>query len=461
MKTVNSILNNLAKYAKYFAAFLLFLASVYILEASYPRVFGVTDFDKIITILLGVFFFIISGKYGFLAIKKEKHFVIAIIIFGLLLRVLWNLYSNTQPKSDFKVINDSAHYLLGGKYDALHKKYYDLWTYNIPFVIYQFFILKIYNSIVLLKAVSVAMSVVSIFLTYRVGKSISGSEKTGRVAAFLCATFPPLIIYTSVLTNQTISIMLILLAYDTYFRTKSIYRTGLFFGLAQVFRPTSILFLVCFVVYYLFKEKGEVSFKLLKNKALGVIQLVFPYYLILFVVNIAITSTDLSRGSLFHDSAPNYKLLVGLNQETQGKYSKSDAALVGTLSEEDFEKQSSILIEERLKDKSSLIPLFDNKFKIMWGSNDRATSWAGFKFGNDFIMSYYYLIVLSCLVSILYYFKNGKKEIMLFVLTILAFMVVYLFIEIQTRYRYELYLPLILLSSIGLSKISEKVGKFL
>lgn len=436
----------------------LFISLLYTLRYSLPKTPGVNYFEKAVLLLISFLFLLITLKYGFLKIKNNKLFLFLILLLGLGLRVIWNLYADTQPISDFQLMYETAQELVNGNYNALNTNYFDLWTYNIPFVLYEFIILKLINSIWALKALNIVFSLISVFLSYRIGKSITKSEEGGKVAAFIFSTFPPLIIYTSVLTNQTLSIVFILFAIDSYVRMGSTLKTGIFFGLAQSFRPTAILFLGGFILYVLLQKSGF-TLEAIKRKMLSILQLIVPYYLVLFIINLIITTANLSSGSLFHNAAPNYKLLVGLNPDTSGQYSYTDANLVTSLNEEEFSKKSKELIAKRLSSFKDVIFLLDHKFQIMWSNNDASTQWAGVNTGSNLNMAYYNILLLCCVFSLILFFKYRPEFFIFFVYVLLAAMIIYLIIEIQTRYRYELYIPMVFLSAFGLAKICDELAE--
>ena len=128
------------------------------------------------------------------------------------------------------------------------------------------------------------------------------------------------------------------------------------------------------------------------------------------------------------------------------------------------------MVHKRLEDKSKLIILIRDKFNAMWGKHDSSLFWAMTKNVKDkqefnFIKLYeqyfYLLIVLFGIIFLISSLKKpikliSSKHIFIFI-TLLGFVMAYVFIEIQTRYRYEIYPLFILLAGAGFVIAFKKI----
>lgn len=412
------------------------------------------------------FIFLILLSVFYVLIKKDipsRYFLWGLLLVSFVLRLVFILQNKPDQVSDFLYMYKQAMELVGGNQDALKTEYYNFAIFNTPFTIYESYLLKWFGSVELLKVLNVIYSTLIVFFIYKIGQSIFG-ERVARIAGFIASIFPPFIIYNAILTNQTLSILFILVG--IYFIVNRKYVSGgLFLGLGQIFRPIGIMFLVGSLAVVLWEwcnRKEHFTKKQLKELFLTGLKLIIPYYIILFSVSGFLTSFNYTEHGLFHNPTPSYKFLVGLNQETQGSYSESDNELIYT-DLDNFEKIAKEKINERTSNLSEVFLLFENKFEKMWGSKDASFFWADL--GNNKFTLYTQLIWIFILFSggSLIFFLRRKAPAhsqfgsLYIFLVLLGFIGIYFLIEIQPRYRYEIYPLFILVSSLGCFHILETI----
>jgi hypothetical protein len=153
---------------------------------------------------------------------------------------------------------------------------------------------------------------------------------------------------------------------------------------------------------------------------------------------------------------------------TNAGYSNEDAKILDEYPIGDllYEKEME-LIKERLKNKKQLTKLMYRKFVLMWSDNDSSIQFIspGTKFNNrelNYIVRLekiqYSLILILTFLSIVFILKDKNKynlSIYILILLISANWTVYLFIEIQTRYRYFIMPGLFILSGFSFYRISR------
>lgn len=398
---------------------------------------------------------------------STKIFTIGLLSISFGLRLFYIFRNNPDQVSDFLYMYLQAKELAQGQPDALKTDYYDFAIFNSIFTIYESYLLKWFDSVRLLKVLSVIYSTFIVFYIYKIGRLMSG-EKTGRIAGLIACLFPPFIIYNVVLTNQTLSILLILMGIHALMNKKYI-QSGLFLALGQAFRPIGIIFLMGGVLMIFMKwlKKEEIFAKeKIKKVLISTVKLLLPYYAVLLMISGGLMLFNFTDHGLFHNPAPSYKFLVGLNKDTQGSYSKDDSDLL--IHSDEFERLAKQQIDERTISINEVAQLFEIKFKKMWGSPDASFFWAKiYKSTPNYLTQFLWILILFSAGSLLFFrnktdLKEASTDRKFYInIVLLGFILVYFLIEIQTRYRYELYPLFILVAAPGMLQITERSKTFL
>ena len=432
-----------------------------------------TDFSFIFTLL-----FFLSGTI--LLVYFMSKFVLRIqisdtlfirlgLLIAFILRLFWIIVVDTKPFSDFELFLNTAQQLSTGDVSAFDIHYFHTFPYNIPFTTYVSFIYYLFHSVFVLKFINVLLSTGIVYLLYGILRQ-ANQPKPARIVVLLAAIFPPFIIYTSVLTNQTISIFFYLLAIYLFFKSKSLFMVGLLLGVAQLFRPTAVVYFIAIILLILltyFDKNQQTYLQKLKEISVSLFKLAASYYLVLIIASKLIVFAGINEKGLFYNPIPSYKFFVGFNHQTKGRYSVEDAALLGNI--DNFEKIAKEKIKERTADKSKLAGLLLDKIQIFWGDSDASFFWAltdNVSYKNKFYSFknptrlLYFTLWLFAYISLIFSLKNQNNRIIsLPVVVMLAFWLIYMFIEIQTRYRYEIYPMLLILSSIGIANVLREKRK--
>ncbi len=155
----------------------------------------------------------------------QNKWLVAIVIFGSALRLLWIYMVDTQPIFDFKHYHDLAMSLLTtGDYampeglDYIKQSTAYIQTgIHYPTAFrppgYPFFLVllyAVYPSILAAKLANVGLCAVWMLCIYWLGKRFMG-HRVGLGAAFFTAIFPPAVYYCSVVGTEIISVSLLLL----------------------------------------------------------------------------------------------------------------------------------------------------------------------------------------------------------------------------------------------------------
>jgi len=415
-----------------------------------------------IFLYLAMSFVSVIFLYKLINIKTitSKAFIILLLTLSLIIRYYWITTTNTQPVSDFSVFYKTAIDISKGNFNTIYNStYYYYATYNVSYTLVLSIIFYFFKSLFALKVFNVIISLGIVYFFYKTALIIS-SEKSARIASLLIAIYPPFIIYTSVLTNQTISILFLLIALYKFFNKSSLLAVGLFLGLAQLMRPTAIIYLLGLILYIILNIRIKSN---LKTTVFNIIKITSVFYFVLFIFSSIYLLVNFSKHSLFYNPIPNYKILVGLNHKTTGLYSKTDNSLI---IKSTYKEEANTLIKERVKDKSKLFKLIKNKINLFWGREDRSLQWALTKNVKNherykFIYKHERYFNMTILIfGFLYFLFSVKNTTILeektfFIFPLFGFLLIYMIIEIQTRYRYEIYPIFFFIAGSGIEKTVE------
>ncbi|NLD48832.1 MAG: hypothetical protein GX660_16840, partial [Clostridiaceae bacterium] len=305
------------------------------------------------------------------------------------------------------------------------------------------------------------------------------NEKAARISSLLYCIYIQSVIFNSLLTNQVISLFFIYLGLTVIFykpNTAGYFLSGILIAVGHIMRPEGsfVIYLVAFVVlaydvFYLIKDNNS-SLRAMRTRSLiytlsniTVLILCFNIFIQLFGYSLRafeITNYEYKNRNTY------WKFVLGLNPSTNGGYSNEDAKLLDNYPIGDllYEKELE-LINERLKDKKQLAKLMHRKFLLMWSDNDSSIQYIypGTKLSNkklNYIVRLekvqYSIVILLSFLTILFAIKDKNKyNLIIYILIILisANWLIYLFIEIQTRYRFFIMPAFFILSGFSFYRI--------
>lgn len=401
----------------------------------------------------------------------KKEYITILIVLSFCLRFMWIMIFPTQPVSDFQIMYDSALQASKGIFEFANSNYYTSWVYQLGFTMYEAAIIKIFGeSIFILKLLNILYSTATCILIYLITLKIF-NEKSARIAGLVYAFNIPNIFFISVLTNQYLSTLLFLLAfYLLLSKWKNLKSIGIWIGvllsIGNIIRPLGAVLLIAVVLYmFLNRFIGKSSEE--KKSSIRITAIVIAtYYMVFFLISALFIAGGVTEYQLGNRD-PQWKFVVGLNVETNGGYSQSDADLVQKYPVGAERKQFEMsLIKERVEDKEQLLKLFFNKFSIMWGDLDNSSFWSLGELNRDDVNAplqeydrYMFIIttifVLIALLNLI--IKQDYSNYTIFSLFIIGYVLIHLGIEIQLRYRFEIIPSLTIFQGFGIALVSSWV----
>ena len=128
----------------------------------------------LIFLLKSVLFFTIITLITaiYLSKKKIKKFYILLFILSLIIRITCIFVLNYEQVYDFKILLDASKTLATGDYSFNQWGHLKMWGYQTGFVMYQAFILKIFNNITILKILNAVYSSFLVLIIYYFSKKL-------------------------------------------------------------------------------------------------------------------------------------------------------------------------------------------------------------------------------------------------------------------------------------------------
>ncbi len=396
-------------------------------------------------------------------ILKHKT-IIFLFLFSFIIRMCIVLLITPPVISDFKTMLDASIELVNNTSSYRNMPYFITWGYQIGHVVYQAILLSIINSVTFLKIVNAIITSLTVVMIYLIGKELS-SKKAAFITSIIYSIFLFPLLLNTILTNQLLPMLLILMAIYLWIKTKKSNKLvaiiiGILLGISNILRSETIVIIIAFFLYsiYLMIKKENK-----KQLILNIFLILVSYFLITTSTSFILKATNISISGLENKNSA-WKFLEGLNIKTTGQYSNEDAVKY-SYNEIKTKKE----LKKRIKKEWKQYPiLFAKKTKILWINSD--LSWPLGHIKNQETLKLYeginqificFFIILSFMSSITLFKKSYKKEQILILLILFIYFGVYLFIEVMPRYAYSLQIFEALLASVTIGYIldNKKLSK--
>ncbi|HIU40009.1 MAG TPA: glycosyltransferase family 39 protein [Candidatus Aphodocola excrementigallinarum] len=410
----------------------------------------------------------------FVSLKNNiKKFPIILFVTSLVIRLAMIFIFNFAPVSDFETLLNASKDFANGDFSIQNEPYFTTWGYQTGFVIYQGIILKIFNSVFVLKVLNAIFSSVLCLLVYLFGKKIC-SEKSARMASLLYMIFPFSLYMNTILANHHIATFLtyigIFFLLKDNKKIKDYVIAAVLISFGNIMRPEGIIVLFSLLLFEIFRLKKDLILKTIRNLLI--------FFVIYFAIGIAssliVQKTGINDAGLSNNN-PQWKFVLGFNHDSCGYYSAEDEKYLND-KEEEIE-----VIKERINvsplkmaklmtckvnhfwlqsDISSKNEMYSNKAYNVLGMQIKFTDVEKVVISFNTIL--YIITFLMCIIGVIF---NRKKIIkdnsFFFVIMIMVTFFVYLLIEIQPRYAYFIHVSIFILSTYGYEIVLNKIKKLL
>jgi hypothetical protein len=435
-----------------------------------------------------------------LKIIIESIFVIAVLVAGAGLRIWVIQNMPIVPTSDYKTYYDVATLLSQGN---LIKDGVGLCNYisEFPHVIgYPYILSKVFGIFGVSVSVglyfNMAISLISIFLAYRIARLICG-KVGGLIALTLVAFWPSQILYINHLASEPVFTCMVLLSiWLAVYLFKYPFANGkasvclllnlvlgVSLAIGGAIRPMSIILLIAIIICIfpskikLNKDKDSVGLieSGMSKGWIRVLVIIISYILFLQIVSGAITRT-IDRELPGSSVSFGYNLLVGLNIDSKGAWNEQDAKLLNDKfletdsAAEALKSARKEALKRIQKDPIGIANLLLEKYTLLWKNDDYAAYWNLLSmqqqntltperkalFGHLVLWNnlYYLLCVLfSTLAGIALWFRKKVGAEHILILLFIGTAILHMILESQNRYHYDILPLFAILTAVGSTEI--------
>ena len=384
---------------------------------------------------------------------KIKNYLIFIFSLSLIIRIITIILLKVPVLDDYKTMLDAAISINNNDLSFLNDFYFKTFSYQLGFTIYESILLKIINSITFLQVINSLITSLIVVMIYQIGKTIS-NEKSAKVVSLLYLLYPYPLYLNSVLTNQHLSILLVLVSIYLILTKKELkyyILSGILLGLANIIRPDGIIIIISLIIYLLtFIKKKDFKLKL---KQLSI--LIITYLIIISSVS---TIVNINYNSNLKNNSPLWKFYVGLNIKNNGMYNEYDQNIFFKSN-----NQKELLMSRIKTDYKKYPILFVKKEVIEWSrtnfyieSNMSKITYKIFEILNLTIV---FLVLLMFILELYKSINNKNDKAQLLKIILLIYFITYLFIEVSPRYSYNLHIIIFIIISNSISIIEEYINK--
>ena len=391
---------------------------------------------------------------------KENKFIVFLFLFSFVIRLIAVIVVDTPIISDFKTMYDASLELINGTDSYKDLSYFLLWGYQMGHVIYQAILLLFFNSVFFLKFVNCIVTSFTVIFIYLICRKIC-NENSARIASVLYSIFLFPLLLNTVLSNQQMPMLLILIAIYKFINIdynkfiKSSILVGILLGFSNILRSETIVIICALFLYSIYLILIKYDWKKIMLSFL----IIFLGYFIVFNGSSSLLKLSGVSPSGLNNNNSMWKFVIGFNYETSGMYSNSDAEI--------YSSDVELAREEVINRISQFekIPLhFLKKVKILWFNSD--LDWSIASLNGTFIykvlniINQIFIVVFNIftLGSLINFLKlKFNKEQMLITLILFVYFGVYLLIEVMPRYAYSLQIFEAILIGISIDFICKKV----
>lgn len=388
-------------------------------------------------------------------------FLLFLFFVSLLLRIFMVFMIDVPVNSNYKMMYDASLELIShtGSYKSC--LYFFTFGYQLGYVFFQSILLSIVNSVFFIKIVNCVTSSFTIVFIYLISKELS-NKKAASIISIIYSIFLFPLLFPSLLSNQILSMLLVLIAIYLWIRQKriTVFRSiviGILLVIAEVLQRDIFIIVIGFVFYLVFLIINNKEKKML---FLSMICIVSTFIILLVTTSYVFKVTGISPNGLANKN-PAWRVLEGVHVSSNGRIQEDDFKYLGSV-----EKTKKELNRRIREDYLDFPKLFLNKIKTIWFSSDIG------RFFNDnkeeeeiqfYIMInqfFVYFFFIMSLLSVITIFKKIYKSPQIFISFILvSYFIYYLIVEVTPEYAYSLQILEAVLASITLGYILDKKKK--
>ena len=368
--------------------------------------------------------------------------------------------------------------------------YFYFYNFQTGFVMYLALVIKIFGShLIFLKIFEILfMSLTNVFV-YKIASKVY-TKKIGIISSIIYSLLFFNIAGSSIINNQHFSTLLVILSIYFFIKDKCFYYvlSGILVGIANIIRPSSIIILISFCLFLLWKLLIN-NFKTWKTFLIGFLLIILSAFSTMKIFDYSLLNLNFIPTSTLSSNAKYFKFVLGIHEN--GIYNIPTETAEKTQVYFDLQKLNfnyelynneckNFIVNKFTQNTKETFGHIKNKMLVFCGEEDNQIDFSGNKVQNSksyiFVkyygyVQYFLLIVFSFSTVIINVkenkFYNNKNNLyqtqILFEIVFILYFCAHLLIEVQPRYRYDQYLMLAFIASPSIyllfSIISSKHNK--
>lgn len=471
------------KILKYLTAFIYIVMGIVLLFYLYNTVSFITISFFNTLILLIAIVVVITLLYLAFSMIYQKHqtlFLLALFAFSLLLYGLWGLFAPLRLISDYEVLYQGAQAILAGTFGNLSfspDNYFYFYNFQIGYTTFLSLVMRLFGDghigLHLFEVLIQATTNILLFLSIK--KMFN--PQVAIAASLIYLTFMFNILGSNILNNQHLSVFFVALSLfiSTHIKLgeKKTYLfmllSGSLLALAYITRQTTIIFILAFIVIIFLGLFTTEDFSQKGVKLLLAGLFFLSYFGMTRIVDTTIVHNHLAPSSILSGNAKYFKFWLGISggegvfgtkttdaRQTQVYYDlKSLDFDYDAYNEQTMDKVKHAY----LNDFPNTFMKVERKMRFFTGALDHQYVFGAPSDKMSVIEKYparighlqYFLTIISvfALILVVLFTKNSRQNNyrLFFVLVFLALFCAHIFMEVQTRYRYEQYFVLAILAA--------------
>ena len=368
--------------------------------------------------------------------------------------------------------------------------YFYFYNFQTGFVMYLALVIKIFGShLIFLKIFEILfMSLTNVFV-YKIASKVY-TKKFGIISSIIYSLLFFNIAGSSIINNKHFSTLLVILSIYFFIKDKCFYYvlSGILVGIANIIRPSSIIILISFCLFLLWKLLIN-NFKTWKTFLIGFLLIILSAFSTMKIFDYSLLNLNVVPTSTLSSNAKYFKFVLGIHGN--GIYNIPTETAEKTQVYFDLQKLNfnyelynneckNFIVNKFTQNTKETFGHIKNKMLVFCGEEDNQIGFSGNKVQNSksyiFVkyygyVQYFLLIVFSFSTVIINVkenkFYNNKNNLyqtqILFEIVFILYFCAHLLIEVQPRYRYDQYLMLAFIASPSIyllfSIISSKHNK--
>ena len=402
--------------------------------------------------------------------KGEKNIKIFILFFSLLIYVCWNLYAKIPLDNDYKILFNGAKEFASGNFKSLtfdKHNYFYMWNFQIGYAIFLGLIMKLIGTkLILFKFLEFAYLSITNLLIYLILKKIT-NNKIALLATIIYSSYLFIILGSGIINNQHVSLLLALLG--IYFITnpkkeRLFYKflCGLLLAIGYILRQTDLLFLISLVCYYIWLIINDKN-KYIKKSLISIFVICLTFFATTNIYDLVLKQTGYVPKSALKGNSKYFKYVLGIQWSNIKGFSTSDDLEYYNWNYDVYNRNTKNYIIDNYKHHlfDKVIPFQIEKMMHFAGVEDNQFKYAGDFSENNIIpqslvyfgYAQYLLVIISSFLTIRFFYKKDRTSNNFLDFWKINFILVfcaYVFIEVQTRYRYDQYVSLAIFAAPAL-----------